>query len=621
VERGSPLRVTAFPESATVECQIAVSATSDTVETSIPKRLDRLPWARWHWVVVFALGFVWILDGLEVTIVGAIGPTLQDKGTLHLSSFQIGLIGAFYVAGGVVGALAFGYLTDRWGRKRLFMLTLGLYLLATVATAFSWSAWSFFLFRFLAGAGIGGEYSAINSAIDELIPARVRGWVDLAINGSWWLGTAAGALLSIVLLDPSIFRIDLGWRLAFGLGAILGIGVLLTRRTVPESPRWLMLKGRTDEAEGIVDDIERQVSASTGEKLDDPDGSIELEPREATGFVAIARTMFSRYRGRTVLGLTMMSAQAFAYNAVFFTYGVVLTTFMHVNKAHIGYYIVPFAIGNFLGPVLLGPLFDRVGRRPMLTATWTISGAVLVVTALLFNAGSLNSYTLTALWCVVFFFASAAASAAYLTVSEVFPLEIRAMAIAFFYAIGTGLGGIIGPALFGKLIASGTGATTVGFLIAAVWLLVAGVTAFFLAVDAEGKALEDVAEPLSATEGSDSGKLDPHADHDVDRDADSEQPTHRERREFGGYPARRGAQWSPRYSFHHESDDSLAGQVAAIERAVRESDRPLPERELLARTNARHWGPGVARRALRRAVAEGRVERLGNGYVAARTVA
>ncbi|HEY6961933.1 MAG TPA: MFS transporter [Gaiellaceae bacterium] len=582
---------------------------SSTIETNIPKRLDRLPWARWHWVVVFALGFVWILDGLEVTIVGAIGPTLEDKATLAFSSFQVGLIGAFYVAGGCVGALAFGYMTDRWGRKKLFMVTLGLYLAATVLTAFSWNAWSFFLFRFLAGAGIGGEYSAINSAIDELIPARVRGWVDLAINGSWWLGTAAGALLSIVLLNPHVFSTDLGWRLAFGLGAILGIGVLLTRRTVPESPRWLMLKGRTEEADGIVDDIERQVSESTGEKLDDPDKTIELHPRDSTGFVAITRTMFSRYPGRTVLGLTMMSAQAFAYNAVFFTYGLVLTTFMHVGKGNVGYYIVPFAIGNFLGPVLLGPLFDRIGRRAMLTATHALAGGVLVVTAILFQAGSLSSYTLTGLWCVVFFFASAAASAAYLTVSEVFPLEIRAMAIAFFYAVGTALGGIIGPALFGKLISTGTGATTVGFLIAAGWLLAAAVTAFFLAVDAERKSLEDVAEPLSATSDSDSGELDPNAQSDSDAD----EPTHRERREISGYPVRAGAHWSPRYSFHGV-DDPLEGQVAAIERAAAEADRPLPERELLARTNARHWGPGVARRALRRAVAEGRLVRDGSGY-------
>jgi MFS family permease len=575
-----------------------------TIETDVPKRLDRLPWSRWHWLVVVALGFVWILDGLEVTIVGSIGPTLQ-KASLHLSTFQVGLIGAFYVAGAVVGALVFGHLTDRWGRKKLFMITLTLYLLATVATAFSFSAWSFFLFRFLAGAGIGGEYSAINSAIDELIPARVRGWVDLAINGSWWLGTAAGALLTIPLLNPKIFSIDLGWRLAFGLGAILGIGVLITRRLLPESPRWLMIKGRSDEANKIVGEIEKRVAAETGEQLDEPEGSIEIEPRESTGFGTIAKTLFSRYRSRTVLGLTMMSAQAFAYNAVFFTYGLVLTNLMHANSQHIGYYIVPFAIGNFMGPVLLGPLFDRVGRRVMLTLTHAAAGGVLAVTAVLFQQHKLTAVTLTILWCVVFFFASAAASAAYLTVSEVFPLEIRAMAIAFFYAVGTGLGGILGPALFGKLIASKSFTEMmVGFMIAAVWLLVAAAVAWFLAVDAEGKALEDVAEPLSST--------------GTDEDGSSEEPTHRERREVAGYPIRAGAHWSPRYSFHG-ADDPLDGQVSAIVRAAEEADGPLPERELLARTNARHWGPGVARRALRRAVAEGRLTRDGNGYVPSKT--
>jgi MFS family permease len=580
------------------------SAAPETIETDVPKRLDRLPWSRWHWLVVGALGFVWILDGLEVTIVGSIGPTLQ-KTSLHFSSFQVGLIGTFYVAGAVTGALIFGHLTDRWGRKKLFMITLALYLLATVATAFSFNAWSFFLFRFLAGAGIGGEYSAINSAIDELIPARVRGWVDLAINGSWWLGTAAGALLTIPLLNPKIFSIDLGWRLAFGLGAVLGVGVLLTRRLLPESPRWLMIKGRIDEADEIVSEIERKVSAQTGEKLDEPEGTIEIEPRESTGFGTIAKTLFSRYRSRTVLGLVMMSAQAFAYNAVFFTYGLVLVDLMHANPQHVGYYIVPFAIGNFMGPVLLGPLFDRVGRRVMLTLTHSAAGGVLLVTAVLFQQHKLSAVSLTILWCVVFFFASAAASAAYLTVSEVFPLEIRAMAIAFFYAVGTGLGGLLGPALFGKLIASKSFTEMmVGFMIAAVWLLVAAVVAWFLAVDAEGKALEDIAEPLSAT-GS-------------DEDGATDEPTHRERRETSGYPVRAGAHWSPRYSFH-AADDPLLGQIAAIERAAAESDRPLPERELLARTNARHWGPGVARRAFRSAVAEGRIARDGNGYVATKS--
>ncbi|MDX6368722.1 MAG: hypothetical protein QOG93_224, partial [Gaiellaceae bacterium] len=534
-------------------------------------------------------------------------PTLQEKGTLALSSFQIGLIGAFYVAGAVVGALGFGYLTDRLGRKRLFMITLAVYILATIASAFAWSAWSFFLFRFIAGAGIGGEYSAINSAIDELIPARVRGWVDLAINGSWWLGTAAGAMLSLVFLDTKIFRLDLGWRLTFGLGAILGIGVLITRRVLPESPRWLMIRGRTEEAETIVDGIERRVSKETGEKLDEPGEKIEIHPRETTGFTTIARVLFKDYTSRTVLGLMMMSAQAFAYNAVFFTYGLVLTTFMHANKAHIGLYIVPFAIGNFLGPILLGPLFDKVGRRPMLTLTHLAAGSVLAVTAILFQQKALSAVSLTVLWCVVFFFASAAASAAYLTVSEIFPLEIRALAIAFFYAIGTGVGGIIGPALFGKLIGSKSFTeAAVGFLIAAGWLLIAGITAFFLAVDAEQKPLEEIAEPLSST--------------DRDGGEDSDGPTSRE---SSGAEQRHSSRvrttWAPRYSYSGAGDDRLEGQVAAIGRVAGEADRPLAERELLALTNARTWGPGVGRRAVRRAVDEGLIERRNGVYVGTRT--
>jgi MFS family permease len=474
---------------------------NETIETNVPARLDRLPWSRWHWLVVFALGFVWILDGLEVTIVGAVGPTLQKHSTLGLSAFQIGLAGASYVAGGVVGALGFGYLTDRWGRKRLFMLTLLVYLAATVATAFAWSAASFLVFRFIAGAGIGGEYSAINSAIDELIPARVRGWVDLAINGSWWLGTTAGALLSIYLLNPKHFSIDVGWRLAFGLGAVLGLGILITRRTLPESPRWLMIKGEKEEAERIVGDVERKVAKSTGRELDEVTDTIEVEPREATGFVTIARVMFGKYRGRTTLGLMLMAAQAFAYNAVFFTYGVFLTTFMKVGDSKVGWYIVPFAIGNFLGPLVLGPLFDRVGRRVMLTVTHAAAGAVLTVSAILFQSGSLSAVTLTLSWSIAFFFASAAASGAYLQVSEAFPLEIRALAIAFFYAVGTAIGGIAAPVVFGVLVGSKDRTEAmIGLLIAAVWMLAAAVTSWFLAVSAEGKPLEDVAEPLSSTD-------------------------------------------------------------------------------------------------------------------------
>ena len=477
----------------------ATATTSDrTFETDIPSRMDRLPWSRWHWLVVIALGTVWILDGLEVTIVGSIAAVLQDPETLAMSSAQVGAAGAIYIAGAVIGALFFGYLTDRFGRKKLFMITLGLYLVATIATAFSMTVWMFFVFRFFTGMGIGGEYSAINSAIDELIPARVRGWVDIAINGSWWVGTAAGAALSIVLLNPKLFPVDLGWRLAFGLGAILGLGILLTRRFLPESPRWLMTHGREEEAEAVVRDIERDVSEITGEQLDEAGDTIEIRPRERTTFGEIARTLFRDHGSRTVLGLSLMSAQAFAYNAVFFTYALVLTTFYKVPAEHVPYYILPFAVGNILGPLLLGPLFDVLGRRVMITLTYGLAGACLAATAFLFQQDVLTATTQTIAWCVIFFFASAGASAAYLTVSEIFPLEIRAMAIAFFFAVATAIGGITGPLLFGILVGTeDVNNTMIGFLIGAGWLLLAALTEAILGVSAEQTSLEEVAEPLS----------------------------------------------------------------------------------------------------------------------------
>src|SRR6476469_3358223 len=401
------------------------STTVETIETDVPKRLDRLPWSRWHWLVVFALGFVWILDGLEVTIVGAIGPTLQ-KASLHLSSFQVGLIGAFYVAGAVTGALVFGHLTDRWGRKKLFMITLGLYLTATVLSGLSWSAWSVFLFRFLAGAGIGGEYSAINSAIDELIPARVRGWVDLAINGSFWIGTAIGAAASLVLLNPKYFSIDVGWRVGFGIGAVLSIGILLVRQFVPESPRWLMTHGQADEADQIVSDIEQKVDDSTDEPLPDPEGTIEVRQRDSIGFGPVVKAVFGEYKRRSLLGFMLMVSQAFFYNAIFFTYALVLANFYGVSPSSIGYYILPFAAGNFLGPLLLGRLFDVVGRKIMISSTYIIAGTGLIIVGYLFQQNSISATQLTVGWTAIFFFASAGASAAYLTVSEVFPMETRA---------------------------------------------------------------------------------------------------------------------------------------------------------------------------------------------------
>ena len=472
---------------------------SGVVETNVPGRIDRLPWSRWHWLVVLSLGAVWILDGLEVTIVGAISSQLENKQTLHLSASQIGLAGSIYVLGAVLGALVFGYLTDRFGRKKLFMITLGLYLVATTGTAFTTSFLTFGIARFFTGAGIGGEYSAINSAIDELIPARVRGTIDLAINGSYWIGTAIGAAASLVLLDPAHFGVDVGWRVGFGIGATLALGVLLVRRYLPESPRWLMTHGRVDEAESIVADIERSVSESTGQKLEKVDETIEIRQRKSVGFGDVVHAVFGEYRRRSVLGFTLMMSQAFFYNAIFFTYALVLSNFYGVAASSIGYYLLPFAAGNFLGPLLLGRLFDTVGRRAMISSTYILAGVGLAVVGLLFQRNAVSATELTIGWSVIFFFASAGASAAYLTVSEVFPMETRAMAIAFFYACATGAGGIIGPALYGHNIATGNRTTVyLGYLLGAGLMVVAGIVEIFLGVDAEQEQLEDVAEPITA---------------------------------------------------------------------------------------------------------------------------
>jgi MFS family permease len=484
-----------------------------TIETNIPARMDRLPWARWHWLVVVGLGAVWILDGLEVTIVGTIASRLTEKGSgIELTESQIGSAAALYVAGACVGALFFGHLADRMGRKKLFMITLAVYLVATVATAFSGSFLWFGICRFFTGAGIGGEYAAINSAIDELIPARVRGTVDLIINGSFWLGTALGSLLSIVLLNESVFAADVGWRIAFGLGAILGIGILLVRRYVPESPRWLFIHGRDEEADALVSDIEGQVREQTGQELEEPRRTIKIRQRRAIGFATVTKTVFTLYPKRTVLGLALFIGQAFLYNSVFFTYALVLDKFYGVGADQVGWYIAAFAVGNFAGPLLLGRFFDSVGRKPMIAGTYILSGVLLAVTAVLFNSGTLTATTQTVAWCVIFFFASAGASAAYLTVSEVFPMETRAMAISFFYAVGTAIGGITGPLLFGRLIATG-GETNVmyGYLLGAALMISAGVVEIVLGVEAAGRQLEDVAKPLTAedAEASDGdGELD-----------------------------------------------------------------------------------------------------------------
>ncbi|WP_366940407.1 MFS transporter [Microbacterium sp.] len=473
-----------------------------TITTKIPARMDRLPWSKWHWMVVVGLGTVWILDGLEVTIVGAIGSRLTDPDSgLELSPGQIGQAAAVYVLGACLGSLFFGYLTDRFGRKKLFLLTLGVYLAATVATAFSFNPLWFFICRFFTGAGIGGEYAAINSAIDELIPAKRRGVVDLAINGSYWLGCAFGAVLTVFLLNEDLFAASLGWRLAFGLGAVFGLVILLVRRNVPESPRWMFIHGRNDDAEKTVADIEERVEKDTGETLESvpDDTALEIQQRKSTGFGEIVKVAVTQYPKRFVLGLSLFIGQAFLYNAVFFTYALVLTQLLDVPDDVAPWSLVPIAIGNFLGPVLLGPLFDSLGRKIMISTSYIGSGVLLLGTAWLFNAGALDAFWLTACWVVVFFFASAGASAAYLTVSEIFPMETRAMAIAFFYAVGTGLGGIVGPLLFGQFIESGIPDVALGYVIGAGLMIAAGLVEVFLGVKAERRSLEDIATPLSQT--------------------------------------------------------------------------------------------------------------------------
>jgi MFS family permease len=461
---------------------------------TIAERLDRLPWSRWHWRVVIALGVAWVLDGLEVTLVGSVGGVLERSDTLALTAGQVGWAGSVYVAGAVLGALAFGRMADRLGRKRLFLLTLLVYMAATVATAFSTGFASFALCRFVTGIGIGGEYAAINSAIDELIPARVRGRVNLAINGSFWLGAALGAVLSLVLLDARVVGPQDGWRAGFLVGAVLAVAILLVRRHVPESPRWLLAHGRAEEAERVMAGIEAAAGVRTDALAVNqrPDASRCLPTLRE-----VAQVLLHRYRQRSLVVLALMVSQAFFYNAIFFTYALVLTRFHGVDPARVGLFILPFALGNVLGPLLLGPLFDGVGRRRMIGISYALAGVCLLGTGAAFLADALTAVTQTLAWSVVFFFASAAASSAYLTASEVFPLEMRALAISVFYAVGTGIGGFAAPALFGALVASGDrGQVFAGYAFGALLVIAAAVVAWKYAVDAEGRALEDIAPPL-----------------------------------------------------------------------------------------------------------------------------
>src|SRR3954451_9897263 len=495
----------------------AMAETPRVVRSLVPARMDRLPWTRFHWMIVVGLGSAWILDGLEIQIVSAIGSTLQEKGTLALSSGQVGLLGSVYLFGEVVGALVFGRLTDRLGRKRLFILPLALYLVASGIAAFSFSLWFLLLFRFVAGLGIGGEYTAINSAIDELIPSHYRGRVDIAINGTYWAGAMIGAAASILLLNPDLIPLNIGWRIGLLIGPVMGLGIIYLRRHIPESPRWLMTHGREEEAERTVDMIEAQVEAEGVHLEPVPDSkALEVKAQPPLSYARIAKVMLSQYPSRSFLGFSMMVTQAFLYNAIFFTYSLVLAHFYNIPGDQIGYYFFPFAVGNLVGPLVLGPFFDTVGRRKMILGTYAISGILLAISAVLFHNGSLTATTQTAFWCVIFFFASAGASSAYLTVSEIFPLELRGQAISFFFAISQLAGGVAAPYIFGKLIGDGSGRgppprgvffrdrgpLTWGYYFGAAVMLAGGVIAWFFGVDAERKSLEDISDPLSAVRRS-----------------------------------------------------------------------------------------------------------------------
>jgi MFS family permease len=625
-----------------------MSVQTGTITTQVPSRLDRLPWSKFHWRVVIGLGSVWILDGLEVTMVGSVAARLTEKGSgIHISAAQIGTAAAIYIVGACVGALFFGQMTDRFGRKKLFMLTLGVYIVATVATAFAFAPWYFYLARFFTGAGIGGEYAAINSAIDELIPARVRGRVDLSINGSYWVGSALGAAGALLLLNPAVLPKDLGWRVAFAIGAILGLLVLLVRRSVPESPRWLFIHGQEEEAERIVGDIEEEVEEETGESLPEPEDSLTVRQRKTIPFREIAKVAFTMYPKRAVLGLALFIGQAFIYNGVTFNLGTLLSGVYGVSSSTVPVFIIIWAIGNFLGPVTLGRLFDTVGRKPMISGTYIGSGVVAAVLAWVMVQHLGGPWMFLAILVVCFFLASSGASAAYLTVSEIFPMETRALAIAFFYAVGTAIGGISGPLLFGRLIGSGNeGTIAIAFYIGAVVMALGGVVEIFFGVKAEGAKLEDLAMPLTAADaeeekesggaGADSqGQGGPEGQGHKQRGEEDEQDDadEREARERMSARAQRmhreettGAaryrpgpgrdMFAPRMSVAstEEPQTALDHEIESLANAVRENGAMRTD-DLSRTVGSRYWGPGRFRRALRQAEAEGRVVRLARGQV------
>jgi MFS family permease len=607
-------------------------AQTSTVTTQIPARLDRLPWSRFHWRVVVGLGAVWILDGLEVTMVGSVAARLTENGTgIAINAAQIGIAASIYIVGACLGALFFGQLTDRFGRKKLFIVTLAIYILATVATAFAFAPWYFYLARFFTGAGIGGEYAAINSAIDELIPARVRGRVDLVINGSYWVGAAGGALGAIVLLNEAFLPKDIGWRVAFAIGAIFGLLILLVRRNVPESPRWLFIHGREEEAERIVSGIEDEVRDESDEALSEPEKSLTIRQRTSIPFREIAKVAFSRYPRRALLGLALFIGQAFIYNGVTFNLGTLLQGFFGIASGVVPFFIAIWALSNFAGPVTLGRLFDTIGRKPMITFTYLGSAALTGVLAWVMVSGSKSVWLFMILLLACFFLASSGASAAYLTVSEIFPMETRALAIAFFYAVGTAAGGITGPLLFGELINSGDrGNVAMGFVIAAVVMAVAGIAEIFLGVRAEKANLEDIAQPLTthdaeeetvgAVARSGEERAAEASDEDRARDQRISARSERRRSEMQRTRYRPGpgqGMYSPwMLTPSSRADDRLLDrEVEAIASTVAQLGEVRVE--ALARdVGARRWGPGRFRMALREALAEGRVVRHAGGTVA-----
>ncbi|MFJ8075071.1 MFS transporter [Streptomyces sp. NPDC096176] len=624
---------------------MTTAADPNVVTTKVPARIDRLPWSRFHWRIIVGLGTVWILDGLEVTIVGAVASRMTEPDSgIHLTSADIGTAAAIYVAGACCGALLFGRLTDRYGRKKLFLLTLAIYILATVATAFAQDAWYLYLARFITGMGIGGEYAAINSAIDELIPARNRGRVDLAINGSYWVGAALGSLAAVLLLNESLLAADLGWRLAFGLGGVLGLGIMVVRRHVPESPRWLFIHGREAEAERIVDRIEAEIREETGLTLPEPEEAVTVRQRDVIPFTEIARVTLQRYPRRAVLGLALFIGQAFLYNAIVFDLGTILSGFFDVGSGSVPYFLALFALANFLGPLLLGRLFDTVGRKPMISGTYFGSALVAVVLAVLLINGSLTAWSFFLLVSLTFFVASAGASSAYLTVSEVFPMETRALSISLFFAVGTAVGGITGPLLFGHFIHSGdAGLVAVGFLVGAAAMALGGVAELLFGVRAEQQSLENIARPLTAEEADAAWRGEP-APQDM---RDRRRPAHvrqaarerelriadrtarrRERERAGARRYRPGTgSGSTLYSpgmvgtagtasrTSATAERHLDDEIEQVTHALQETG-PTCRENLERAVDGRSWGPGRFRRALREAVRESRTRRLPNDVYA-----